>query len=89
MNLELDKQKKNKSKALQERLKALQDLKAKEAAAAAKQLESQRRGRRPGTGGDGPGVKDSGGPTGGFSYDAGGRQGFGYGLKKGGLAGLL
>ena len=85
----LDKQKKNKSKALQERLKALQDLKAKEAAAAAKQLESQRRGRRPGTGGDGPGVKDSGGPTGGYSYDSGGRQGFGYGLKKGGLAGLL
>ena len=76
----LDKQKKNKSKALQERLKALQDLKAKEAAAAAKQLESQRRGRRPGTGGDGPGVKDSGGIGGGYSYDSGGREGFGYGL---------
>ena len=85
----LDKQKKNKSKALQERLKALQDLKAKEAAAAAKQLESQRRGRRPtAPSGDG-GVKDSGGPTGGYSYDSGGREGFGYGLKKGGLAGLL
>ena len=84
----LDKQKKNKSKALQERLKALQDLKAKEAAAAAKQLESQRRGRRPGTGGDGPGVKDSGGIGGGYSYDSGGRKGFGYGLKEGGIASL-
>ena len=80
---------KKKSDTLQKRLKDLQDLKAKEAAAASKQLESQRRGRRPGTGGDGPGVRDSGGPTGGYSYDSGGRQGFGYGLKKGGLAGLL
>ena len=62
--------------------------KAKEAAAAAKQLESQRRGRRPGTGGEGEGRRDSGGPTGGFSYDAGGRQGFGYGLKEGGIASL-
>ena len=32
------------------------------------------------TGGDGGGVKDSGGPTGGYSYDSGGREGFGYGL---------
>ena len=71
---------KKKSDTLQKRLKELQDLKAKEAAASAKQLESQRRGRRPGTGGDGPGVRDSGGPTGGYSYDSGGRQGFGYGL---------
>ena len=71
---------KKKSDTLQKRLKDLQDLKAKEAAAASKQLESQRRGRRPGTGGDGPGVRDSGGPTGGYSYDSGGRQGFGYGL---------
>ena len=31
-------------------------------------------------GGDGPGTRDSGGPTGGYSYDSGGRQGFGYGL---------
>jgi hypothetical protein len=46
-------------------------------------------GRRPGSGGDGPGTQDSGGPTGGYSYDSGGRQGFGYGLKKGGLAGVL
>ena len=79
---------KKKSDTLQKRLKELQDLKAKEAAAAAKQLESQRRGRRPGTGGDGEGRRDSGGPTGGFSYDAGGRQGFGYGLKEGGIASL-
>ena len=38
-------------------------------------------------GGDnsGGGVKDSGGPTGGYSYDGGGRQGFGYGLAMGGF----
>ena len=87
---------KKKSTALEQRLKALEELKAREAKAledarnkAAAELESQRIGRRPGSGGDGPGTKDSGGPTGGYSYDAGGRQGFGYGLKKGGLAGLL
>ena len=74
----LKRQKDKKSAVLQKRLKDLQALKAKESAAAAKQLESQRRGRRPGTGGDGPGVQDSGGPTGGYSYDSGGRQGFGY-----------
>jgi len=72
-------------KALKAAKDALAAKKAKEAAkAAAAKLESQRRGRRPGTGGDGPGVQDSGGPTGGYSYDSGGRQGFGYGLKKGG-----
>jgi hypothetical protein len=83
----LDRQKKNKSKVLQQRLKDLQALKDREAKALAdaraKQsanLESQRRGRRPGSGGDGPGTKDSGGPTGGYSYDSGGRKGFGYGL---------
>ena len=43
-------------------------------------------GRRPGSGGDGPGTQDSGGSTGGYSYDSGGRQGFGYGLRDGGLA---
>jgi hypothetical protein len=53
-------------------------------------LESQRRGRRPGTGGDGGGgTRDSGGPTGGYSYDGGGRQGFGYGLKDGGIASMF
>ena len=79
--------KKKKSAVLEQRLKDLQELKAREAKALAdaqaKQaanLESQRRGRRPGSGGDGPGTKDSGGPTGGYSYDSGGRQGFGYGL---------
>ena len=87
---------KKKSTALEQRLKALEELKAREAKAledarnkAAAELESQRRGRRPGSGGDGPGTKDSGGATGGYSYDSGGRQGFGYGLKKGGLVGLL
>ena len=94
INKTLDKQRKDKkrkeSDVLKQRLQALEALKAKEAAAAAKQLESQRRGRRPtAPSGDGGGVKDSGGPTGGYSYDAGGRQGFGYGLKDGGLAGLL
>ena len=95
---------KKKSETLQNRLKALQDLKAREAAASAAVLEKQRRGRRPGTGGDGPpgtsGIKDTaasqgfspgqaGAGTGGYSYDAGGREGFGYGLKEGGLIGLL
>jgi hypothetical protein len=82
--------------AMRKRLEQLEELKRKEAQAledarnkAAAELESQRRGRRPGSGGDGPGTKDSGGPTGGYSYDSGGRQGFGYGLKKGGLVGLL
>ena len=79
--------KKKKSAVLQQRLKDLQALKDREAKAlkdardkAAAELESKRRGRRPGTGGGGPGVQDSGGPTGGYSYDSGGRQGFGYGL---------
>jgi hypothetical protein len=38
-----------------------------------------------GGGNGGGGVKDSGGPTGGYSYDGGGRQGFGYGLAMGGF----
>jgi hypothetical protein len=79
---------KRKSDTLEKRLKELQALKAKEAAASAAALEAQRRGRRPGTGGGG-GTKDSGGPTGGYSYDSGGREGFGYGLKNGGLVSLL
>jgi len=87
-----------KSSALENRIKALEELKRQEASAlqaardkASAELESQRIGRRPGSGGDGPGISDRGAPagTGGYSYDAGGRQGFGYGLKKGGLAGLL
>ena len=81
--------KKKKSETLKNRLKELQALKAKESAASSAALEAQRRGRRPSApSGDG-GTKDSGGPTGGYSYDAGGREGFGYGLKNGGLAGLL
>jgi len=80
---------KKKSDTLQQRLKALQELKAKEAAASAAALEKQRIGRRPSApSGDG-GTKDSGGPTGGYSYDSGGREGFGYGLKNGGLVSLL
>ena len=76
----LAKQKKNRSKVLENRLKELKELRAKESAAASAALEAQRRGRRPGTSGGGGGVKDSGGPTGGYSYDRGGREGFGYGL---------
>jgi len=68
------------SQELINRRKELEDLRAQESAAASDLLESQRRGRRPGTGGGGPGTRDSGGPTGGYSYDGGGRQGFGYGL---------
>ena len=68
------------SQELINRRKELENLRAQESAAASDLLESQRRGRRPGTGGDGPGTRDSGGPTGGYSYDSGGRQGFGYGL---------
>ena len=80
---------KKKSDTLQQRLKDLQALKAKEAAASAKALEAQRIGRRPSApSGDG-GTRDSGGPTGGYSYDSGGREGFGYGLKNGGLVSLL
>ena len=46
---------------------------------------AKRIGRRPTApsgddSGDGGGVQDSGGPTGGYTYDSGGREGFGYGL---------
>jgi hypothetical protein len=83
--------KKKKSKVLEQRLKDLQALKDREAKALAdaraKQaanLESQRIGRRP-TAPTGGGTRDdqgdrSRGQTGGYSYDSGGRQGFGYGL---------
>ena len=68
---------------------------AEESAKAAAALEAQRRGRRPGSGGDGPTTQDTaasqglspgdpGAGTGGYSYDSGGRQGFGYGLADGG-----
>lgn len=83
--------KKKKSAVLEQRLKDLQALKDREAKALAdarakqaQALESQRRGRRP-TAPTGGGTKDdqgdrSKGQTGGYSYDSGGRQGFGYGL---------
>jgi len=83
--------KKKKSKVLEQRVKDLQALKAREAKALedarakqAQALESQRRGRRP-TAPTGGGTRDdqgdrSSGQTGGYSYDSGGRQGFGYGL---------
>ena len=80
INQTLAKQKENRSKVLEDRLKELKELRAKESAASSAALEAQRRGRRPGSGGDGGGVKDSRGPTGGYSYDSGGREGFGYGL---------
>ena len=61
-----------------------------EAAAAANLANAQRRGRRP-TAPRGSGIQDSqslgnesAGQTGGYSYDSGGRQGFGYGLADGG-----
>ena len=80
----------NFSETLKERRKKLEALRELERQKEAEFLESQRRGRRPGTGGGdgGGGVRDSGGPTGGYSYDSGGRQGFGYGLRDGGLASL-
>ena len=47
-------------------------------------------GRRPGSGGAATARDDQGdrgaGQTGGYGYDSGGREGFGYGLKDGGLA---
>jgi len=57
------------------------------AAAAAASARAGASGRRPGSGGGG-GTKDSGGTTGGYSYDSGGRQGYGYGLADGGLINL-
>lgn len=83
--------KKKDSETLRQRVKALEELKKQEAAALeaarakqAAELESQRRGRRP-TAPSGGGTRDdqgdrSSGQTGGYSYDSGGRQGFGYGL---------
>ena len=61
--------------------------KLKEEAAAAASARAGASGRRPGSGGGG-GTKDSGGPTGGYSYDSGGREGYGYGLADGGLIDL-
>ena len=47
---------------------------------------AQRTGRRPTAPSGNGGVQDSDGPTGGYSYDSGGREGVGYGLKDGGGA---
>lgn len=80
---------KKKSIELEKRLKALEELKKKESEISSQVLESKRIGRRPSAPSEGGGVKDSGGATGGYSYDAGGREGFGYGLKKGGIVDLL
>ena len=92
--------KKKDSEVLKKRLKDLQDLRAIESAVDFTRIGAK--GRRPTPGDDKPGVKDTaaskgiqpgkgGGADlgGGYSYDAGGRKGFGFGLKKGGLAGLL
>ena len=67
--------------------KAREEIARAEAEAAAL-ANAQRIGRRPTapSGDGGGGLQDSGGPTGGYSYDSGGREGFGYGLKDGGLA---
>jgi hypothetical protein len=80
---------KKKSVQLEQRLKALEELKKKESEISSQVLESKRTGRRPSAPSGGGGVRDSGGPTGGYSYDAGGREGFGYGLKNGGIVDLL
>lgn len=75
--------------SLEKRKARIEELLQLERQKEAEFLESQRQGRRPGTGGGGGGgVQDSGGSTGGFSYDAGGREGFGYGLRDGGLASI-
>ena len=80
----------NFSDTLKERRKKLEALRELERQKESAFLESQRRGRRPGTGGgDGGGTPDKGGSTGGFSYDSGGRKGYGYGLKDGGLASMF
>ena len=50
-------------------------------------------GRRPGSGGPATARDDQGdrdaGQTGGYGYDSGGREGFGYGLMDGGLVDLV
>tara|TARA_R100001082_G_scaffold92383_1_gene59030 strand:+ start:139 stop:840 length:702 start_codon:yes stop_codon:yes gene_type:complete len=77
------------NKAL-EQVAMQQAIRDAEAAAAANLANAQRRGRRP-TAPRGSGIQDSqslgnesAGQTGGYSYDSGGRQGFGYGLADGG-----
>ena len=83
----------NFSDTLKERRKKLEALRELERQKESAFLESQRRGRAP-TAPSGGGTRDnqgdrSRGQTGGYSYDSGGRQGFGYGLKDGGLASMF
>jgi outer membrane protein TolC len=81
------------NKAL-DQVRMQEEIRKAEAAAAAAQAaalaNAQRTGRRP-TAPTGSGIQDSqslgnpsAGQTGGYSYDSGGRQGFGYGLADGG-----
>ena len=72
------------------KLEALRELERQKESAF---LESQRRGSRP-TAPTGGGVRDnqsdrSRGQTGGYSYSGGKREGFGYGLKDGGIASMF
>jgi len=90
-----DKKDADKKRREEEKAAAAAAKAAEESAKASAALEAQRRGRRPGSGGDGPTTQDTaasqglspgspGAGTGGYSYDSGGRQGFGYGLADGG-----
>ena len=90
-----DKKAADKKRREEEKAAAAAAKAAEESAKASAALEAQRRGRRPGSGGDGPTTQDtaasqgrspgsSGSGTGGYSYDSGGRKGFGYGLADGG-----
>tara|TARA_R100001163_G_scaffold658_1_gene923 strand:+ start:87 stop:1364 length:1278 start_codon:yes stop_codon:yes gene_type:complete len=79
--------------SLKKRKQKLEELAALEAAKDFARVSAS--GRRPGSG-SGPTVGDSqsrgqasAGNTGGYSYDRGGRKGYGYGLKDGGLASLF
>ena len=83
----------NFSDTLKDRRKKLEALREIERQKESAFLESQRRGRAP-TAPSGGGTRDnqgdrSRGQTGGYSYDSGGRQGFGYGLKDGGIASMF
>jgi membrane protein involved in colicin uptake len=90
-----DKKDADKKRREEEKAAAAAAKAAEESAKASAALEAQRRGRRPGSGGDGPTTQDTassqglspgspGAGTGGYSYDSGGRKGFGYGLADGG-----
>jgi len=81
------------SETLKDRRKKLEALREIERQKESAFLESQRRGSRP-TAPTGGGVRDnqsdrSRGQTGGYSYSGGKREGFGYGLKDGGLASMF